>query len=81
LNAHQPHAALAAALRERLDVIEDEKSRREPDRHMARLKAASEKITALQERLPQPVHPQLAHYLQRCSYEKALAWLEENPTP
>jgi hypothetical protein len=42
------------------------------------LKAVSEKIQTLQEALPQPVDPQLAHYLQRKSYDKALEYLESN---
>lgn len=69
---------LAAALRERLEVIADGDLRqRDPAAHLERLKVASEKIIALQEQLPAEAHPQLAHYLQRCSYDKALAFVEE----
>jgi len=67
---------LATALRERLALIGDEKSRREPDIHMARLQAVSDKIDKLQAALPPPVDPQLAHYLQRRSYDKALEFIE-----
>ena len=67
---------LAQALRERLAVIRDEQSRRDETKHIARLKAVSEKIDALQGALPQPVDPRLAHYLQRKSYDKALEYLE-----
>ncbi|HEY1581750.1 MAG TPA: hypothetical protein VGF73_01480 [Chthoniobacterales bacterium] len=67
---------LAAALRERLFLIADETSRRDPQRHVEKLKLVSDKIVALGERLPRPIDPQLAHYLARCSYEKALAALE-----
>lgn len=67
---------LAAALRERRALIADEISRRDPEQHLARLKAVSEKIGALQGQLPQPLDPQLAHFLARCSYDKALALLE-----
>lgn len=67
---------LIAALRERLAVIGDERSRLAPDRHMARLKEISEKIDALQAALPRPMDPQLAHYFQRRSYDKALEFLE-----
>ena len=66
---------LAAALRERLAIIGDERSRLAPDRHMARLKEISEKIDALQAALPRPIDPQLAHYFQRRSYDKALEFL------
>ena len=67
---------LARALRERLDIIHDEQSRRDEAKHIARLQAVSEEIDKLQAVLPQPVDPRLAHYLQRKSYDKALAHLE-----
>ena len=67
---------LKEALRERLAIIQDEQSRRNTDTHIARLRAVSEKIDQLQAALPQPVDPQLAHYLQRKSYDKALEFLE-----
>jgi hypothetical protein len=67
---------LAQALRERLDIIRDEESRRDKEKHMARLRAVSEKVDQLQAALPQPVDPRLAHYLQRRSYDKALEFLE-----
>ena len=67
---------LAAALRERLAIIGDENSRRDPNKHMARLQSVAEKIDMLQAALPRPVDSQLAHYLQRRSYDKALAFLE-----
>ncbi len=71
-----PEGDLAAALRQRRSLIANEKSRRDPQRHVAKLQAVSEKIVLLQERLPQPVDPQLAHFLARCSYDKALEFLE-----
>jgi hypothetical protein len=67
---------LAQALRERLAVIRDEQSRRDEAKHIARLKVISERIDNLQTRLPKPIDPRLAHYLQRKSYDKALARLE-----
>lgn len=67
---------LAQALRARLAVIRDEQSRRDEAKHIARLRAVSEKIERLQAALPQPVDPRLAHYLQRHSYDKALEFLE-----
>jgi hypothetical protein len=68
---------LAHALRERLAIIHNEESRRETETHMARLSAVSEKIDKLQAALPRPIDPQLAHYLQRRSYDKALEFLEQ----
>ena len=69
-------ADLAHALRDRLTIIHDEHSRRNPDVHMARLRAISEKIDKLQAALPQRVDSRLAHYLQQRSYEKALEFIE-----
>lgn len=70
-------ADLRDALRERLAVIQDEQSRRDEAKHVARLRAVSEKIDKLQAALPRPIDPQLAHYLQRRSYDKALEFLEQ----
>jgi len=67
---------LAEALRERLAVIRDEQSRRDEATHIERLKAVSEKIEKLQSKVPQPINPRLAHYLERKSYDKALEYLE-----
>ena len=69
-------ANLAQALRERVGIIHDNQSRRDPDVHMARLRTISEKIDKLQAALPQQVDPRLTHYLQRRSYEKALELIE-----
>jgi hypothetical protein len=71
-----PQTALAAALRERLQIIADETSRRDPERHLARLRAISETIDRLARALPAPVDPRLAHFLERRSYDKALEMLE-----
>jgi hypothetical protein len=69
-------SALAAALRERLAIIGDEESRRDPDRHTERLRSVSEKIERLERSLPPKIDPQLRHFLQRRSYTKALEMLE-----
>jgi len=67
---------LRDAFRERLAIIHDEESRRDEETHMARLSAVSEKIDKLQAALPRPIDSQLAHYLKRRSYDKALEFLE-----
>jgi hypothetical protein len=67
---------LAQALRERLAVIRDEESRRDQAKHIDRLRAVSEKIDQLQESLPPSIDPQLKHFLDRKSYDKALEYLE-----
>ena len=70
-------AYLRDALRERLAVIQDEQSRRDEAKHVARLRAVSEKIDKLQAVLPRPIDPRLTHYLQRRSYDKALEFLKQ----
>ncbi len=78
LSSSAIYQELADALRRRLEVIADRAAyARDPDAHLRQLQEASERITALQQRLPTPVDPRLAHYLEKCSYDKALAWLEE----
>ena len=68
---------LAGALRERLRVIADAELRtRDPAAQLHQLQAASEEIARLSASLPSPVDPRLAHFLERGSYDKALAWLE-----
>lgn len=71
-----PLTKLAAALRERLAIIGDEASRRDPERHTERLRVVSERIEHLAQALPAQVDPQLRHFLQRRSYTKALELLE-----
>ena len=68
---------MKAALHERLAIIGDTELRQnDPQDHLARLKAVSERIMTLQAQLPEGIHPQLRHYFERCSYDKALAWIE-----
>jgi hypothetical protein len=66
---------LAEALRERLKIISDEESRRNPEQHMERLREISQRIETLTAGLPQPIAPRLAHFLDRRSYDKALEFL------
>jgi len=69
-------AHLGEALQERLAIIRDEESRRDEAKHIARLRAVSEKIDRLQQSLPSSTDPRLKHYLDRKSYDKALEYLE-----
>ena len=66
---------LTEALRERLGIIQDEESRRDPAHHIERLRRISEKIELLEHQLPPTIDPQLRHFLQRRSYNKALELL------
>jgi hypothetical protein len=71
-------AELIAALQKRLAVIGDAALREsDPARQLAELRHVSERIVELQACLPPSAHPQLLHYFERCSYDKALAWLEQ----
>lgn len=71
-------ASLADALRERLAVIADHAHRdRDQAGHLQRLIEASGHIDALIVGLPtQELDPQFRHYLEKRSYDKALAWIE-----
>jgi len=66
---------LAAALRERLAIIADDESRRDPVQHTERLRQVSGRIEQIEEDLPPTIDPQLRHFLQRRSYDKALELL------
>jgi hypothetical protein len=68
-------AELAQALRERLEIIGDEESRRDPIHHTERLREVSERIEQIERGLPPTIDPQLRHFLQRRSYSKALELL------
>jgi len=72
-----PAQDLAGALRERVHLIADRDFyQRDPAGHLAALQAVSAKIVAISDSLPRPLDPRLAHYLERCSFDKALAWLD-----
>ena len=62
---------LTDALRERLEIVADEESRRDPVRHTERLREVSEKLERIEHLLPSTIDPQLRHFLQRRSYSKA----------
>ncbi|HEY5892095.1 MAG TPA: hypothetical protein VIT91_02585 [Chthoniobacterales bacterium] len=77
MNTASVESQLVEALRERLRVIADrEFYQRDPEGHLAALQRVSGEIETLQVKLPQPLDPQLAHFLERRSYDKALAFLE-----
>jgi hypothetical protein len=78
-NTSASFSELATALRARLAVIANrELFARDPAAHLEQLKQASERIESAAAQLPRPVNGELAHFLQGCSYHKALAWLERN---
>lgn len=68
------YQTLAEALRARLSVIADTRLRDEnPALHLEKLRDVSTRILQIQSQLPDNASPQLAHFLERCSYDKALA--------
>ena len=68
---------LSDALRERIAVIADrDLYARDPAAHLEKLKTVSERITTLAAVLPRPLPGDFEHFLERASYEKALAWLD-----
>ena len=71
---------LAEALKERLEVIADHAHRdRDQVGHLQRLMDVSARIETLAAALtPTELDPQFRHYLERRSYDKALAWIEGN---
>ena len=69
---------LAEALRERLVVIADHAHRDSDQKgHLQRLIEISGHIDTLISALPsQDLDPQFRHYLEKKSFDKALAWIE-----
>jgi hypothetical protein len=75
-NDRPEFSALAEVLRKRLEVIADRDwFARDSAGHLEALKSVSERIERLSAALPSPVDPQLRHYLERRSYDKALEFL------
>lgn len=72
------HRKLHDAVKDRLDIVADHSLRdRDPAAHLAALKAAAARLDAEVATLPSDVDPMLRHYLERQSYTKALAWLQQ----
>lgn len=68
---------LADSLQQRLDVIADQHLReKDPDEQLRQLQEVSETIVRLHQELAPELKPRLAHFLESCSYDKALAWLK-----
>ena len=78
-DAVSPFTDLSHLLRRRVEVIADHAWRdRDAESHLAALIAVSTEISAWEAGRTDPVPPRLRHYLQNCSYEKALDWLESD---
>lgn len=71
--------ALTDLLRQRLQIIADHALRdANPELHLQALKEVSESIDKLRAALHPELPPRLRHFLEQSSYQKALAYLEEN---
>ncbi|MCX6971903.1 MAG: hypothetical protein NTV93_17345 [Verrucomicrobia bacterium] len=69
-------AALESAIRRRLDVVADHALRdSDPAAHLEALKAAHRELESRVAALPPGTDPRLLHFLERQSYEKAVAFL------
>jgi len=70
-------SALEEALRKRLGIVADHPFRdRDPAAHLEALKSAHRELEAQRALLPADTDARLPHFLERQSYEKALAFLE-----
>lgn len=68
---------LAALLERRLVVIGDQALReKDPDEQLRQLREVSEAIMAWHEAARGRISPRLDHFLEGCSYQKALAWVK-----
>jgi len=73
-----PWKSLRDLIQERLDAVADRAHyERDPEGHLHRLKSISANVDKAVQELPADVDPQLRHYLQRQSYLKAIAWLDQ----
>jgi hypothetical protein len=70
--------AIRDAVAARLAVVADHDLRdADPAAHLEKLKQAAGRLDALTTDLPRDCDPMLRHYLERQSYVKAVAWLDE----
>ena len=69
---------LAELLEKRLAVIADHEWRdRDESAHLAALVEAGEAVDEWKKAHLSEVEPRLRHFLEGCSYDKALAWIAE----
>jgi len=77
MDSIQIYSSLATALQSRLAIIGNQDLRiSNPELQLEQLKSVSESIMQLQQELPKDCNPHLRHYLENCSFDKALAFLK-----
>ena len=70
---------LIEMLERRLNVIGDGEMREsDPDRQLKELQSVSEAIMAFHQTHRGVIHNRLNHFLENCSFDKALAWAQES---
>jgi len=73
------HKNLKEAVQARLDMVADHAFRdRDAAAHLKALQSAGSHLDSLVAQLPPDTDPTRRHYLERQSYTKALAWLQES---
>ncbi len=79
MNPETDFTQLASLLRRRLEVIADSATRAaDPDTHLRNLQNISEAILKEHQRLKTGhLPPRLDHFLTQCSFDKALAFIED----
>jgi len=69
---------LIRLLEQRLQVIGDDQLREnDPESQLAQLREVSESIDAFREENRDDIPFRLNHFLENCSFDKALAWAKE----
>ncbi|MFV0338822.1 MAG: hypothetical protein ACK5LK_11350 [Chthoniobacterales bacterium] len=72
------HKEILKTLHERERIVRDrEHYTRDQNGHMLKLMDCTRDLNLLAQKLPESTDPQLRHFLDRQSYEKAIHWLEE----
>ena len=70
---------LIEMLQRRLRVIGDAEMREnDPERQLKELQSVSEAIMAFHQAHRDVMHNRLNHFLENCSFEKALAWVQDS---
>lgn len=70
--------SLAKLLKERLEIIADHSFRdRDPEAHLNALRSVSENLALLYQDNKPEFPPRLRHFMEQCSYAKALDYLND----
>ena len=69
--------SLATLLKQRLQIISDHAFRdRDPEAHLAALGKVSQELADLYKSAKPEMPPRLRHFMEQCSYSKALDFIE-----